>query len=127
MAKKSLLLRLNTPVESRCPSPKVLNFTHPESFNYQSAFFVPANQEHCSIRHICEIYPDAVAAPFILVGTTDTVHYTDLCDNIYRFIPVHLFERDTQRFHGIDKRTSRDNYLNIIRFYHQFIKYSSVN
>lgn len=76
---------------------------------------------------ICEIYPDAVAAPFILVGSTDTVHYTDLCENIYRFIPVHLFERDTQRFHGIDKRTSRDNYLNIIRFYHQFIKYSSVN
>lgn len=71
---------------------------------------------------IGEIYPGVLVAPFVLVGSTDTWHYRDLSENIFRFIPTHLSERDTQRFHGIDERISIEDYLNIIRFYHQFIR-----
>jgi carboxypeptidase PM20D1 len=78
-------------------------------------------------KTIHQVFPDVVVAPFVLVGSTDTTHYTDLCENIFRFIPTRLSERDTQRFHGIDERISRENYLEIIQFFHQFIKSTSVN
>jgi carboxypeptidase PM20D1 len=72
-------------------------------------------------RTIREVFPDVVVAPFVLVGGTDTVHYTDLCENIYRFIPTRLSERDTQRFHGTDERIAIENYLDIVRYYHRLI------
>jgi carboxypeptidase PM20D1 len=70
---------------------------------------------------IHEVFPDVVVAPFVLVGGTDAVHYTDLCDHIYRFIPARLSERDTQRFHGVNERISSESYLGIVQFFHQFI------
>ncbi len=75
---------------------------------------------------IHQVLPDVVVAPFVLVGSTDTVHYSDLCENIFRFIPTRLSERDTQRFHGIDERIAKENYLEIISFFHQYIKNASV-
>lgn len=74
---------------------------------------------------IHQVLPDVVVAPFVLVGSTDTVHYVDLCDNIFRFIPTRLTEQDTQRFHGIDERIAKDNYLDIIRFFYQYMKNAS--
>jgi len=72
-------------------------------------------------RTICEVYPDVAVAPFVLVGSTDSVHYSDLCENIYRFIPARIAERDTQRFHGIDERIALQDYTDIVRFFHQLI------
>jgi carboxypeptidase PM20D1 len=74
---------------------------------------------------IHQVLPDVVVAPFVLVGSTDTVHYSDLCENIFRFIPTRLSERDTQRFHGIDERIGIENYLEIISFFHQYIQNAS--
>lgn len=70
---------------------------------------------------IHQVLPDVVVAPFVLVGSTDTVHYTDLCEHIFRFIPARLSERDTQRFHGIDERIAKKDYLEIVSFFHQYI------
>ncbi len=74
---------------------------------------------------IHQVFPGVVVAPFVLVGGTDTVHYTDLCEHIYRFIPARLSERDTKRFHGIDERIAIENYFEILQFFHQFIKNAS--
>ncbi len=81
----------------------------------QSAPFV---QLHRTIR---EVYPDVAVAPFVLVGSTDSVHYSDFCENIYRFIPARIAERDTQRFHGIDERIALKDYTDIVSFFHQLI------
>jgi carboxypeptidase PM20D1 len=70
---------------------------------------------------IHEVFPDVVVAPFVLVGGTDTVHYTDLCEHIYRFIPARLSERDTKRFHGINERIAIENYFEVLQFFHQFV------
>ena len=72
-------------------------------------------------RTIREIYPDVAVAPFVLVGSTDSVHYRELCENIYRFIPARVAERDTQRFHGIDERIALQDYTYIVRFFYQLI------
>jgi len=76
------------------------------------------HQLHRTIR---QVYPDVAVAPFVLVGSTDSVHYNDLCQNIYRFIPARIAEPDTQRFHGIDERIALQDYTDIVRFFHQLI------
>jgi carboxypeptidase PM20D1 len=75
---------------------------------------------------IHQVMPDVVVAPFVLVGSTDTVHYTDLSENIFRFIPTRLTERDTQRFHGIDERIAKQDYFDIIRFFYQYTAKASL-
>ncbi len=76
------------------------------------------DQLHRTIR---EVYPDVVVAPFVLVGSTDTVHYSDFGADTYRFIPARIAERDTQRFHGIDERIALQDYTDIVSFYYQLI------
>lgn len=72
-------------------------------------------------RTITEVYPDVVVAPFVLVGSTDSVHYRDLCENIYRFIPARVAESDTPRFHGVDERITLKDYEVMVGFFHQLI------
>ena len=75
---------------------------------------------------IHQVFPDVIVAPFVLVGGTDTGHYADLCGNILRFIPARLSQADTKRLHGIDERISQENFLEMVRFFHQFIKNASM-
>ena len=57
-----------------------------------------------------DVYPEAKIVPSLLVGNTDTIHYVDLCDNIYRFSPTFMLPKDIDRFHGIDERIAVTTY-----------------
>ena len=57
-----------------------------------------------------DVYPEAKVVPSILVGNTDTIHYVDLCDRIYRFSPMFMIPQDVDRFHGIDERINVKTY-----------------
>jgi len=70
---------------------------------------------------IADIFPDAIVAPSITLSTTDSRHFTDLSSNILRFCPVFISKRDLNRFHGIDERISRENYILMIDFYGRLI------
>ena len=48
-----------------------------------------------------------------MVANTDTKHYQNLCDSIYRFQPVLLSKSDLSRFHGTDERISIKNYIRV--------------
>ena len=57
-----------------------------------------------------DVYPEGKVIPSLLVGSTDTKHYVDLCDSIYRFSPTFMLPKDVNRFHGIDERIGVDTY-----------------
>ena len=52
-----------------------------------------------------------------MVANTDTKHYQDLCDAIYRFQPILLTKDDLSRFHGIDERITVKNYAQVHIYY----------
>ena len=56
-----------------------------------------------------EVAPDAVVAPALVLGGTDTVHYGKISDNGFRFLPVRFDQRDLERVHGRDERISVEN------------------
>jgi carboxypeptidase PM20D1 len=57
-------------------------------------------------RTIREIFPDVIVAPGLMLAGTDSRHYADITDNIFRFSPVRANSDDLKRFHGTNERLS---------------------
>ena len=57
-----------------------------------------------------DVFPDIGIIPGLMVGNTDTIHYIELTDNIYRFSPAFMLPEDIDRFHGINERISVQNF-----------------
>jgi len=72
-------------------------------------------------KSMLEIFPGTVIAPALVIGATDSRHYQELTDQVYRFQPIQIAKEDTKLFHGIDERVSVENYKQAIRFYRQLI------
>ncbi len=76
-------------------------------------------------RTIAQQFPDTHVVPGLVLGATDSRHYADLGDTIYRFMPIRLTMEDAARIHGTDERLSSENYREVIAFYAQLIRNSS--
>ncbi|KAK4322868.1 hypothetical protein Pmani_006385 [Petrolisthes manimaculis] len=66
-------------------------------------------------------FPDAVTAPAPMVANTDTRHFHDLVDKVYRFFPFILNKNDTATIHAPNERLSTQNFINAVKFYHTLI------
>jgi carboxypeptidase PM20D1 len=73
-------------------------------------------------RTIREIFPDVVVAPGLMVAATDSRHYAEITDKIFRFAPVRANSDDLKRFHGTNERLSIEGYADMIRFYRRLIE-----
>lgn len=73
-------------------------------------------------RTIRQTYPAAVVAPGLVLGGTDSRHFTGLADNVYRFVPLWMQADDVNRIHGINERVSVEHHAQAIRFYQQLIQ-----
>ncbi|MCB9915485.1 MAG: M20/M25/M40 family metallo-hydrolase [Planctomycetes bacterium] len=67
-------------------------------------------------------FPDAVVVPSLVVVATDSRHYADLTDCVYRFSPLRLERDDLARLHGVDERVSVRDYVAMIRFYVELLR-----
>ncbi|MEZ0373364.1 MAG: M20 family peptidase [Candidatus Sericytochromatia bacterium] len=70
---------------------------------------------------IRQIFPEALVAPSLVLAATDSRHYEGIADDIYRFLPVYLEEKDFDRIHGRNERISEKAYFKQIQFYQQLI------
>lgn len=62
-------------------------------------------------------YPDVVVAPGLVLALTDSRHYVDIAQNIYRFGPMRLRPEDLARIHGSNERISVEDYAAAVRFF----------
>lgn len=76
-------------------------------------------------KTIRQIYPEAIVAPSIVLGGTDSRHFEEISRSIYRFRPWFVTEEDLKRIHGKNERISLIDYERCVKFYYQFIKNSS--
>lgn len=76
-------------------------------------------------RTIREVFPDVIVTPGLMVGATDSRHYTGITDTIFRFSPVRANSDDLKRFHGTNERLSIEGYADMIRFYRRLIENSA--
>lgn len=73
-------------------------------------------------KTVLDMFPTVTVAPGLTVGNTDSRHFKELTNNIYRFAPVWFKPGDPQRFHGINERISKKNYEELIVFYLNMIQ-----
>jgi carboxypeptidase PM20D1 len=65
-----------------------------------------------------QTYSNVVTSPFLLIGATDSRHFSRVSDNIVKFSPV----VDPVGFHTYDEQVSVDSYQHSIWFFEQLIR-----
>jgi len=72
-------------------------------------------------QSVKEIYPDVITVPNLVLGATDGRYYYEICDNVYRFIPLKITQKNISSIHGINERIPVSEFEDVIRFYNQLL------
>ena len=76
-----------------------------------------------ALQHtVGQVFPDALVAPYLVVGATDSRHFQEISDQVYRFSPVRLSSANIKSFHGLNERLAVSDLENSLGFYVQFIR-----
>jgi carboxypeptidase PM20D1 len=114
-----VLLHATQVVNDRRVEIRVLEASSAKAASPQSS---PISRAFLTIeRTIRQVMPEAIVAPSLVVAATDTGHYQELAEDIYRFIPVVFGPDDPARLHGTNERIAVDVYRNCVRFYVQLL------
>jgi carboxypeptidase PM20D1 len=74
-------------------------------------------------KAIHQTWPDVLVAPYLMVATTDSRHYHEICDHVYKFSPMDVSKSDLKKIHGIDEDISIENIVSGVNFYLNLIEY----
>lgn len=75
---------------------------------------------------VASVYPDAVVAPYLVIGGTDARYYQPLTEQgAFRFLPVRLTPADRARMHGTDERIAVEDLRAAVQFYTVLLEQSS--
>ncbi len=72
-------------------------------------------------RTVRELLPGTIVSPGRVIGGTDSQHFGNVSDHIYKFLPVRAKPADLPRFHGNIERITMANLAELIRFYHRLL------
>jgi len=64
-----------------------------------------------------DILPEAPVAPGLVLAGTDSRHYSEVAENVYRFQPMLFAEDDLAGIHGTNERLTLANLERTVRFY----------
>ncbi len=73
-------------------------------------------------RTIREVFPQAIVAPYLMVGGTDARHFRPLTPRVYRFMPFPLVAEDLSGIHGTNERVRVDALPAAVGFYVRFLR-----
>jgi carboxypeptidase PM20D1 len=59
------------------------------------------------------------------MGGTDSTHFYELTDSVYRFLMIRLNPKTQNIIHGIDEHISIENYVMSIQFFHELLRKSA--
>ena len=71
---------------------------------------------------VAELFPDAVPAPYVMAGATDSRHFTRICEHVYRFAPFEMTAAQRQAVHSYDEHLGVDAFLAGIDWYRRLIE-----
>ncbi|MFC7495214.1 MULTISPECIES: M20/M25/M40 family metallo-hydrolase [unclassified Nocardioides] len=71
---------------------------------------------------IGEVFPDAIAAPYVMMAATDSRHFTRICDRVYRFAPFRMSKEQRESIHSYDEHLGVDDFVDGVRWYQRLIE-----
>lgn len=57
-----------------------------------------------------------------MIANTDTMHYLELTDAVYRFMPSILTPEDAKRIHGFNERLGVKNFERMINYFYHLMR-----
>lgn len=86
----------------------------------------PVNVPGFEIIHttLKQVYPEALVAPTMMIASSDSRKYIDVCKNIYNFAPMIVTSGDLENIHGLDEKNRIEDYKRGIGFYYQLLRNS---
>ncbi|MGO4594424.1 M20/M25/M40 family metallo-hydrolase [Leifsonia sp. 2TAF2] len=73
---------------------------------------------------IGSVHPRAVVTPYIMLGASDSRHFTGICEAVYRFTPFELSAEERAALHARDERIHVATWLRGITIYAQLLRAS---
>ncbi|WP_110240194.1 M20/M25/M40 family metallo-hydrolase [Nocardioides gilvus] len=71
---------------------------------------------------VAEVFGDAVTSPYVLMGATDSRHFTAICERVYRFAPFRMSKAQRESIHSYDERIGTDDFEEGVRWYGRLIE-----
>jgi carboxypeptidase PM20D1 len=71
---------------------------------------------------IGEVFPDAIATPYIMLGATDSRFFTAICPRVYRFTPFRMTREQRASLHSFDEHLGVDALLDGVRWYRRLLE-----
>ena len=105
---------------------------HPWGVKVEVEDFTPPSKvstaDHAAFRHLraatLEVFGDVAVAPALFIAASDSKHFWDFTDNIYRYNPILLRKTDREnelkRFHGYNERIATAALARQVAFYRSF-------
>jgi carboxypeptidase PM20D1 len=85
-----------------------------------SPFDSPAARKLLAV--LGQVYPEAIAAPYLVTGATDSRYYSGVCANIFRFSPLLYDAEALKSIHSSNERIPIDGLARMVQFYIQIIR-----
>jgi len=68
-------------------------------------------------KAIKQTWTDVIPSPYLMVATSDSRHYHEICEHVYKFSPMDVSKTDLAKIHGFDEDISTLNIINGTNFY----------
>ncbi|MBC2931820.1 M20/M25/M40 family metallo-hydrolase [Nocardioides sp. zg-1228] len=71
---------------------------------------------------IGEVFPDAVATPYVMMAATDSRHFTAISDRVYRFAPFRMSKAQRAAIHSYDEHLGVADLVDGVRWYRLLVE-----
>jgi len=114
---ESVLRRMRRTVRDRKVSLRVVEGSEPSPVSSTS------NAQFAALETaIREVFPDAIPAPYIMLGGTDSRRYTAISDAVYRFAPFRMDKAARASIHADNEKLSLHTFGEGITFYRRLLQ-----
>ena len=124
-SKEAVMEHVRNQVTQALGSDKFELFALPGAVNASKVAPTDSAQYRLLNKTIREVFQGVLVAPGLMVAATDSMHYGDISEHIFKFSPVRANAEDLKRFHGTNERLAVGNYAEAIRFYHRLLSEGS--
>ena len=120
-AKEQVIARVKDQVTQAVGSDRFELYALPGAVDASKVSPTDSAQYQLINRTVREVFPGTLVAPGLMIGATDSIHFGDISDHIFKFSPVRAKPQDLPRFHGTNERIAVSNLTELIRFYHRLL------
>lgn len=119
--KEQVMARVRTQVTEATGRDNFALVALPGAVNASKVAPVNSAQFQLINRTVREVFPGVLVAPGLMIAASDSIHFGEISDHIFKFSPVRAKAEDLARFHGTNERIAVSNLAEMIRFYHRFL------